>query len=401
MRTRKNSGFTLIELAVVIFLIGILASMGIVALKAQLASAAISATKKKQDTIKDALITYLGHYKRLPCPAIDNTGVESRVTTNTPANCTGNFGLVPYATLGLPKSAGMDGWENFYSYGVSPQWTLTLTGIAPVAGGTSTNVSAQAFNVGIAGVLTIKDRTPATNAVTTTISSNAVAVLISHGKDGLGAFTSKGTQNVLPANTTDQFSNVTIATWAIPATFYQREYTDVDVPTYGAFDDTLQWFSASDLTTTLLKDGILESAEAQWADQVTNIKNAIFSYLQTNGNCSPPTNAQFVSSILTPNNIPSTDPWGHTIEYVQCVQKIRSDTTTLTAGGIPGAQFLNQATGFSNTYSNYCTNPQQLAYAITTITNTSTTPITKLPIPTPTITALFSTYSNFMNNQCP
>ncbi len=114
---KRQPGFTLVELAVVVFLIGIIATMGVTALKAQLASAAISATKKKQETIKDALEAYLGKYKRLPCPAIDNTGLEKRDLTIAAGNpdCKGNFGIIPYATLGLPRSAGMDGWENFFS----------------------------------------------------------------------------------------------------------------------------------------------------------------------------------------------------------------------------------------------------------------------------------------------
>ena len=102
-RGKRQTGFTLVELAVVVLLIGIIASMGITALKSQLASAAFSATKKKEDVIKDALIAYLAKNKRLPCPAVDILGgldAASSVRSNTlPPNCTTNFGLVPYAEL--------------------------------------------------------------------------------------------------------------------------------------------------------------------------------------------------------------------------------------------------------------------------------------------------------------
>ena len=124
---KRQAGFTLVEMAVVVFLIGILATLGITALNTQLTNAAISATQSREYTLKDALMNYLRLNKRLPCPATDNTGNEARAG-GTPSNCTAKFGILPYATLGLPESAGLDGWNNFFSYAVSPPWTLTYTG---------------------------------------------------------------------------------------------------------------------------------------------------------------------------------------------------------------------------------------------------------------------------------
>ena len=86
MHTKQQSGFTLVELAVVVFLVGLLASLGLSALNAQLASSRISDTKKKQEIIKDALISYLGRNKRLPCPATDNMGGEARIADTTTAS---------------------------------------------------------------------------------------------------------------------------------------------------------------------------------------------------------------------------------------------------------------------------------------------------------------------------
>ena len=127
MHTEQQSGFTLVEIAVVVFLIGIMASVGLAALNAQIARASISTTQQKQAIIKDALIAYFRTNLRLPCPAIDNTGKEYRVPGNTPGVCvdtTGKsayFGIIPYATLGLPKSTALDGWDNFFSYAVDTQ----------------------------------------------------------------------------------------------------------------------------------------------------------------------------------------------------------------------------------------------------------------------------------------
>jgi prepilin-type N-terminal cleavage/methylation domain-containing protein len=322
MHTKHQSGFTLVELAVVLFIVGILASVGLSTLNAQMASASISATKKKQETIKNALISYLGKYNRLPCPAIDNSGLESRVLTNAPAYCidtTGKsayLGILPYATLGLPKSAALDGWENFFSYAVSTQWTLTYSIAGPIVGGTSTNVSSQAFNVGDSGIIAVNNRSPATSSTPTPISSNAAVFIVSHGKNGLGAFTTKGTQNVSPTPGTDELANVPVpTTWAVPSAFYQREYTDIAVPTYGAFDDVTQFLNPSDLITPLILDGALQSAQSQWSQQITNINNALIGAMFNNSLCAPPASQSAFNSLLAANGIPPVDPWGGTLTY--------------------------------------------------------------------------------------
>lgn len=346
MHTKRQSGFTLVELAVVVFLVGLLASVGLSALNAQMTSASISATKKKQEIIKDALIAYLGTNKRLPCPAIDNTGQESRVIANAPAGCThtgavttGYFGILPYATLGLSKSTALDGQENFFSYAVSNQWTLTYSTAAPVTGGTSTSTAIDAFNVGILGTLIINDRSPTTPYTETPISPVAAAAfIVSHGKNGLGARTSKWTQNVLPASGTDELKNVPVSTtWLAPAAFYQRGYTDNPISTFGAFDDVALTLNPNDLITPLVKDGALKSAESQWSEQVASIKSAIVGYMfspTNSGTCAPPASSTVApipsstfATVLTNNNIPLTDPWGASITYAnpQKICKLKKD----------------------------------------------------------------------------
>lgn len=314
----KSGGFTLIEMAVVVFLIGILATMGLSAANSILANSSISNTKKKQEVIKDVLITYMATNKRLPCPAIDENGIEAKSAT-VPSICTGYFGVLPYQTLGLSKSAALDGWENLFSYAVSSQWTLAY---ANTNTATTSNNSNIAFNTGDAGALPISNRTPATNATNTSLGSDAV-IVISHGMNGLGAFTSKGTRNSLPSNVSDEFANVVPDTFSVPAMFYQREYTDIDVPTYGSFDDVLLRLSATEIISQLTKDGAIKSANAEWAEQIENINNALASYVldPSASNCSPPVNNVF-EDLLIANNINLTDPWGGIISYNRSLVKI-------------------------------------------------------------------------------
>lgn len=345
-----QAGFTLVELAVVIVIIGILASMGITALNVQMTNAAISVTKKNQDTIKDALIGYLGKNKRLPCPATDNLGGLDATSRNAvvPSNCKTYFGLVPYIELGLPKSVAVDGWDNFFTYAVSSQWTATLnTSVTPTAGGNITNKALNGFNVGNSGSITVKTRVPASQnppTSVTTNSSKAVVALISYGLNGSGAFASKGTQRVAPSGA-DEVANA-IAPTTLPlvsrtlTTLYQREFTDKDAG-YGAFDDVVLWLSPNDIIISLIKDGSMKSAEAKWADQLTNIQNSISAQILSNqSSCSV--------NLILPNQ---NDPWGGNVRFTPTADPVFSSassvplyTLTLVSPN-PNAGNFNGATG--------------------------------------------------------
>lgn len=313
-----NHGFTLVEMAIVVLLMGMLLTLGISALDIQLNNAALSATKRKQEVIKDALVAYLRDYKRLPCPEVTAfggnapTGAEGRQTAGNPATlCQAYWGTVPYAALGLPRDMAMDGYDNFFTYFVSnaqatsePDWTLTQTTGVP------------GFSVGNAGRYAITE-----NGTPTTLSVNlAAAVIVSHGKNGAGAFTIKGTRNDQPASGSDERLNApdiptlpsAPAAWAAPsaiasvppalpspgiAVLVMRDKTEV-------FDDIVLALRPNDLLQPLIKDGALKSAEALIQEQLLTVRDTAIAYLLGNG-CVPA------------GSVPSlpTDPWGQTVNY--------------------------------------------------------------------------------------
>lgn len=133
--------------------------------------------------------------------------------------------------------------------------------------------------------------------------------IVSHGKNGLGAFTSKGTQNVLPSGTDEQPNAPVAGTWApapTPYGFYQREYNDIPV-TY--FDDITLMLNPSDLITPLVKDGALQSAQSQYATLVANIQDWVASNITGYPSCTVPS----PSSILPNLQI---DPWGNKLNAI-------------------------------------------------------------------------------------
>lgn len=313
---RHGLGFTLVEMTIVVVLMGILMTLGIAAFDAQLSSAALTSTKKKQDIIKDALIGYLRDNKRLPCPettaigGVAPTGQETRATAGNPATlCTSYWGTVPYTTLGLTRDTAIDGFGNFFTYFVSgaqstaePDWTLTQN-TAAVPG----------FSVGNPGRFGITD-----NGVATTLSANlAVAVIVSHGKNGFGAYTAKGTRNDQPAAGTEERTNApdaavlpgawnppsTVATVAptLPdpgiAVIVSRDRNDT-------FDDIILAIRPNDLLQPLIKDGALKSAEAQVQEGLIAVRDLAIAQLLGNS-CFP------VNSVSNP----PIDPWGQTFAY--------------------------------------------------------------------------------------
>src|SRR3954471_8356995 len=117
MRVEARSGFTLVEMAVVVLIAAILLTAGLSMVKSRLEAAQLDVTQKKQDAIKQALIAYLGRYKRLPCPDTNLDGREDRdpappYTCGLPGAAQ-SFGGVPYIDLGLDRSAALDGWEDY------------------------------------------------------------------------------------------------------------------------------------------------------------------------------------------------------------------------------------------------------------------------------------------------
>lgn len=313
---KHNHGFSLVEMTIVVVLMGIMMTLGIAAFDAQLSSAALSSTKRKQEIIKDALIGYLRDYKRLPCPdttalgAAPPTGQETRQTAGVPTTvCASYWGTVPYTTLGLTRDVAIDGFGNIYSYFVSsaqsiaePDWTLTQN-TAAVPG----------FSVGNPGRFGITD-----NGLATTLSANlAVAVIVSHGKNGFGAYTTKGTRNDQPTAGTEERTNAPDA--AAPPGPWNLVTTTTTAPTLpdpgiaelvsrdrsDTFDDIVLAIRPNDLLQPLIRDGAVKSTEAQVQESLLAVKESAIAQLL--GNTTPCTP-------MAITNIP-IDPWGQTINY--------------------------------------------------------------------------------------
>lgn len=276
---RASQGFTLAEMAIVVLLVGILLTFGVGLVQSQMENSAITVTKKRQDAIRDALVGYLGKYHRLPCPEsalapppapnVSFDGIEDRAggTAGTPpvpnpaTQCVSTFGTLPFVTLGLSREMALDGWNNFFTYQVSNtpyDWTRSAS-----------------FNSGNQGGITVNDRS---NLGLIPNAMPAVVILASHGKNGSGSFTIKGTRNALPvgASNPDEFENTDN-----DFIFVRGEWTESTTAASGPFDDLVMALMPADLVAPATLNKSIFSFDEQVSQarkDVDNIQSTLIGY---------------------------------------------------------------------------------------------------------------------------
>ena len=128
------------------------------------------------------------------------------------------------------------------------------------------------------------------------ISPQLVAVLISHGKNGQGAFTKKGTRTV-PPNSVDEIENTNDDN-----TFVTRPLSeDTSASGGGTFDDLVVPVSSGELIGPLIKSGQLKSLLLN--DSFRSGEAFLFAWV-VNNSCELPTHTE---------TIPIVDPWGRSL----------------------------------------------------------------------------------------
>lgn len=240
---RKNiSGFSLVEMSIVLAITALLLGGLLPTLSAQRESQRISETRKQLDEIQQALIGHAIINGRLPCPADPTitTGQTGAGVERAPP-CTGgnSTGVLPWATLGVNET---DAWGNRYTYRVTAIFAdeisaNTFGGGCP--GGTTATQSS--FALCTSGNLDVKAAAGGTN-----VAANVPAVIISHGKNGAGAYTQQGTQLPVGSNTDEQENS--------DGSTDNNYVSHTQTP---SFDDQVVWLSGNILFNRMVAAGKL------------------------------------------------------------------------------------------------------------------------------------------------
>ena len=184
----RSRGFSLIEMAIVLFITALLLGGLLPTVSGQIEQQRRKETLKQLDEIQQALTGYAIINKRLPCPAnkitptIPSVSNGAGLPAGTPGACSSYTGVLPWVELGLSET---DAWGRRFTYSVANTFT-----------------TASGFTLSTTSTLNILDTTGGVN-----VAAGVPAVVISHGTNGLGAYTPQGSQIPNTIAGTDEKTN--------------------------------------------------------------------------------------------------------------------------------------------------------------------------------------------------
>ncbi len=199
--SNKAGGFTLVEMAVVMLIMGFLFTGLFSSISGWLENRRYSDTRQQMEAIEDALIGYaIANNGGLPAADSDEDGVADPGVGR---------GELPWKTLGLDKSSRFDAWQHPFVYHVDAAYRDIAPALPPdtVSGLRVVDLSGQ--------------------SLTANNPEAPIFVLVSYGKNGAGDG-DNGNANVVYT------SNITMS----------------------GFDDEVRWFSRYLLLGKLVDAGI-------------------------------------------------------------------------------------------------------------------------------------------------
>jgi prepilin-type N-terminal cleavage/methylation domain-containing protein len=234
-----QQGFSLVELAVVLVIVSLLAGGLIFGLSAQREAAALQDARRQLETVKEALLGFAMANGRLPCPApanLPNTDASAGKAPAPPCNNALQYGVVPWLTLGLPET---DPWGQRLTYFASSKFSAAPVASAQAGFTMDTGLDSPPLPIsdtaGLANIRNFPD--------SATVAIDLAAVVVSHGARGNGAYLPDGSQIASVAGRELENSNAT-----------QDFVADTPTP---AFDDVLVWISPHLLKSRLVAVGKL------------------------------------------------------------------------------------------------------------------------------------------------
>jgi prepilin-type N-terminal cleavage/methylation domain-containing protein len=271
---RKARGFTLVEMAIVLVIIGMIVALFASVTTTLLSSQRRQTTANRLAGVDAALVQFVVQNQRLPCPADGtlasanaNAGVET--ATNANGCVTQVAGVAPWRALGLGEQDATDGWGRRITYRVWNNLTLAgamnMTSCDPagtaapqpapaylcaatcVAAGSMTLCTSPANflsgNGAAAKGFTIKN--VAGTAIMTAPATGAAYVLISAGETGGGAYTNAG--QLAPTSTVD-------------GTEEQKNYANLATQPYYVDDQISDGAGATHFDDVVLRPSVLTVA---------------------------------------------------------------------------------------------------------------------------------------------
>lgn len=166
-RTYRNTqqGFTLLEMAVVMVILGLLLGGILMPLSTQMEKQNRDETQNILEEIQEALIGYTMANGRLPCPDTDDDGI-----IDMGSSCSNVQGTIPWVDLGVGKN---DAWGQPFTYRVTGDFADNADGTG--CGTATAGVSFSLCSDADINVLDASSGNPVANQIP--------AIVISHGSN--------------------------------------------------------------------------------------------------------------------------------------------------------------------------------------------------------------------------
>lgn len=196
-------GFTLVEIAIVLVILGFVLGALLLPLQAQREQAALAQTNITLENAKLALLGFAQQNGRLPCPATnagtatfpDDTGTAN---PNASGACAQQVGFLPAVTLGIQSTDqqgfAIDAWNNRIRYAVTQSnsgGAATPDFTTNIADNPATPLVNEADGMNVTGIVNLAPNlricaaSGAANCTATiNLINNAVALIYSTGPSG-------------------------------------------------------------------------------------------------------------------------------------------------------------------------------------------------------------------------
>lgn len=267
---RRQAGFTLIEIAVVLAIIGILVGSFIGTFSDRIETTRRENTSRQLEDVRSAILSFASVQGRLPCPSTaTSTGLEQPVGGALP--CTLQHGFVPGRTLGINGTYNrdnllIDSWGSPIRYSVTTSNLSAFTTpysvpALPAAPTGMKGVGMDVLNPNL--IICDADSASATGCAGANLVMDRVPfVVLSLGKDGsefiaVAAPDSDQGENageaVVAANAIGENIAYTVANNRV---FVSKSYSSVDAAA-GQFDDIIIWESRYIIYSHMMETGQL------------------------------------------------------------------------------------------------------------------------------------------------